>query len=359
MTVFQSFGIPTMAGNHLSFIISSDRKDFISSMQTILVVDDDPRWRQTVADILADAGYKTAVFSKIPDPLPACQAAILDVSLDPLNSANRDGLTLAVRLAPVPVILLTGLPESELSDFLRSHPTVLGRMDKAGFHKEGLLALLTRALSKPAARILIVEDDSGWRDIYSDVLGEHGFELQFAVSYGEARGLLQRSRFQAAIVDLHLVSSADPEENRDGFALLRVAAGRNLPTIVVSALGAPDDIDRAYDEFGVFAFVEKEAFDRKGFSQTVEEAVRSYEPPSEPPAAEPASAKEDPLAALTDREREVLSLLAQGHTNRQIAEALTITPNTVKKHVDHVLQKLGVGTRSAAAAIAARAGLGK
>jgi DNA-binding NarL/FixJ family response regulator len=314
-----------------------------------------------VADILADAGFKTVVFPKIPDPLPACQAAVLDVCLDPSNSDNRDGLTLAGRLAPIPVILLTGLPEAELSDFLRAHPSVAGRIDKAGFHKEGLLALLNRALAKSAsaAKILIVEDDSGWRDIYSDVLGQSGFDLQFAVSYGEARGLLQRTRFQAAIVDLHLISSSDPEENRDGFALLRVAAQRNLPTIVVSALGAPDDIDRAYDEFGVFAFVEKEAFDRKGFAQTVEEAVRSYEPPSETPAAEPASAKEDPLASLTDREREVLSLLAQGHTNRQIAEALTITPNTVKKHVDHVLQKLGVGTRSAAAAIAARAGLGK
>jgi DNA-binding NarL/FixJ family response regulator len=341
--------------------MSVERKDSMPKEQTILVVDDDPRWRQTVADVLTDSGYKIAAFPKIPDPIPACQAAILDVCLDPSNSANRDGLTLAQRLAPVPVILLTGLPEGELADFLRLHSNVAGRIDKAGFHKQGLLTLLSQALAKPAsaAKILIVEDDSGWRDIYSDVLGQPGFELQFAVSYGEARGLLQRTRFQAAIVDLHLISSSDPEENRDGFALLRVVAQRNLPTIVVSALGAPDDIDRAYDEFGVFAFVEKEAFDRNGFAQTIEEAVHSYEPQPESPPAESDAAKEDPLASLTDREREVLSLLARGHTNRQIAEALTITPNTVKKHVDHVLQKLGVGTRSAAAAIAARAGLGK
>jgi DNA-binding NarL/FixJ family response regulator len=333
----------------------------MANSQTILVVDDDPRWRQIVADVLTDSGYKVAALAKIPESIPACQAAVLDVCLDPANAENRDGLALAQKLSPVPVILLTGLAESEVADFLRLHPSVAGRIDKAGFRKEILLSLLDRALAKSesAARVLIVEDDPGWRDIYSDVLGGPGFELQFAVSYGEARGLLQRSRFQAAIVDLHLISSADPEENRDGFALLRVAAQRNLPTIVVSALGAPEDIDRAYDEFGVFAFVEKEAFDRKGFAQTVDEAARSYEPQPETPAAESESTKEDPLASLTEREREVLGLLAQGHTNRQIAEALTITPNTVKKHVDHVLQKLGVGTRSAAAAIAARAGLGK
>jgi DNA-binding NarL/FixJ family response regulator len=223
---------------------------------------------------------------------------------------------------------------------------------------------LNRAVGESAdstalpANILIVEDDPGWRSIYTDVLGESGYGLQFAVSYGEARGLLQRTRFQAAIVDLHLISSADPEENRDGFSLLRITNQRSLPTIVVSALGAPDDIDRAYDEFGVFSFVEKEAFDRKAFAQTVAEAVRSAAEQTPAPAAAAPSGP-DPLAELTDREREVLALLAQGQTNRQIAEALTITPNTVKKHVDHVLQKLGVSTRAAATAIAVRAGLGK
>ena len=332
--------------------------------QTILVVDDDPRWRQIVADVLADAGYKTILSPAAPSPIPACQAAILDVSLDPSDARNRDGLELAKKIQPTPVILLSGSPEAEIAEFAQSHPSVAGQLEKTSFLKEDLLALLRRTLAKAsgaagAVRILIVEDDPGWRDIYSDVLGESGYELHFAVSYGEARGLLQRSRFQAAVVDLHLISSSDPEENRDGFALLRVVGARNLPTIVVSALGAPDDIDRAYDEFGVFAFVEKEAFDRQAFKQTVGEAIRSSEAQPEVPATQPASSASDPLAELTDREREVLGLLAQGHTNRQIAEALTITPNTVKKHVDHVLQKLGVGTRSAAAAIAARAGMGK
>jgi DNA-binding NarL/FixJ family response regulator len=335
----------------------------MANSQTILVVDDDPRWRQTVADILADAGYKTVLSSAPPDPIPACQAAVLDASLDPADSGNRDGLKLARKLQPMPVIILSGSPDAEIAEYARSIPSVAGHLEKSAFRREDLLAALARALGKSApaggkARILIVEDDPGWRDIYADVLGESGYELQSAVSYGEARGLMQRTRFQAAVVDLHLISSADPEENRDGFALLRVAGARNLPTIVVSALGAPDDIDRAYDEFGVFAFVEKEAFDRKAFKQTVGEAIRLSEAQPEPPAVAAPSASE-PLADLTDREREVLALLAQGQTNRQIAEALTITPNTVKKHVDHVLQKLGVSTRAAAAAIAARAGLGK
>ncbi len=335
----------------------------MTASQTILVVDDDPRWRQIVADALADAGYKTVLAPAAPSPLPSCQAAVVDVALDPNDPGNRDGLALAAKLGPLPVILLSGSPESEVAEFARSHAFIAGHIEKSAFHKEDLLALLERALPKSprngATRVLIVEDDKGWREIYADILGESGYDLQFAVSYGEARGLLQRARFQAAVVDLHLVSSSDPEENRDGFALLRVAGARNLPTIVVSALGAPDDIDRAYDEFGVFSFIEKEAFDRKAFKQTVGEAILSYETQIDAPAAPRPSTAADPLGELTDREREVLGLLAQGNTNRQIAQALTITPNTVKKHVDHILQKLGVGTRSAAAAIAARTGMGR
>jgi DNA-binding NarL/FixJ family response regulator len=336
----------------------------MANSQTILVVDDDPRWRQIVADALTDAGYKTLVFPVAPSLLPACQAAVVDAALDPKDPRNRDGLELASRLGPTPVILLSGAPESELAEFAQTRPFIAGHIEKSSFRKEALLELLGHALAKkPArtgpARILIVEDDPGWRNIYIDMLGESGYELQFAVSYGEARGLLQRGRYQAAVVDLHLVSSSDPEENRDGFALLRVVGARNLPTIVVSALGAPDDIDRAYDEFGVYAFIEKEAFDRKAFQQTILEAIASGESQAESPPIPASPSGMDPLAALTEREMEVLGLLAQGKTNRQIAQALTITPNTVKKHVDHVLQKLGVGTRSAAAAIAARAGMGR
>jgi DNA-binding NarL/FixJ family response regulator len=336
----------------------------MTASQTILVVDDDPRWRQIVADVLAEAGYKTVLAAAVPAALPPCQAAVVDVSLDPGDPGNRDGLVLAAKLEPLPVILLSGAPESEIVEFARTRPHIAGHIEKSSFRKETLLSLLERALLKDspksgASRVLIVEDDPGWRNIYSDILGESGYDLQFAVSYGEARGLLQRARFQAAVVDLHLVSSADPEENRDGFALLRVAGTRNMPTIVVSALGAPDDIDRAYDEFGVFSFIEKEAFDRAAFKQTVAEAIRSSESQAESQAAPPAPSATGPLADLTERELEVLGLLAQGKTNRQIAESLTITPNTVKKHVDHVLQKLGVGTRSAAAVIAARAGLGR
>jgi two-component system NarL family response regulator len=63
---------------------------------------------------------------------------------------------------------------------------------------------------------------------------------------------------------------------------------------------------------------------------------------------------DDPLAALSDREREVLALLADGLRNREIAERLTVSEPTVKTHVRHVLEKLRARNRAEAAAFAAR-----
>jgi DNA-binding CsgD family transcriptional regulator len=63
-----------------------------------------------------------------------------------------------------------------------------------------------------------------------------------------------------------------------------------------------------------------------------------------------------PLAALTGREREVLSLLARGMSNREIGTELFITPKTASVHVSNILGKLGAASRTEAAAIAYREG---
>ena len=63
---------------------------------------------------------------------------------------------------------------------------------------------------------------------------------------------------------------------------------------------------------------------------------------------------EDPIERLSDREREVLALLAEGLRNKEIAERLVISEATVKTHVRRVLEKLRFRNRSEAAAFAAR-----
>ena len=60
---------------------------------------------------------------------------------------------------------------------------------------------------------------------------------------------------------------------------------------------------------------------------------------------------------LTERETEVLQLLARGKANKQIATSLHVTEKTVKAHVSSILAKLGVQSRTQAALYAVRAGL--
>ena len=55
---------------------------------------------------------------------------------------------------------------------------------------------------------------------------------------------------------------------------------------------------------------------------------------------------------LTEREREVLALVARGYTNKQIAETLFVSEKTARNHVSHILEKLGLSRRSEAAAYA-------
>ncbi|MEW5960672.1 MAG: LuxR C-terminal-related transcriptional regulator, partial [Chloroflexota bacterium] len=88
-------------------------------------------------------------------------------------------------------------------------------------------------------------------------------------------------------------------------------------------------------------FFRKDNFDRREFGRVVKkEAVSARMSPY------PAKM----LELLSEREQEVLALLVQGQTNKQIAETLTITVNTVKKHVQSIFTKLNVETRAAAVA---------
>jgi non-specific serine/threonine protein kinase len=93
-----------------------------------------------------------------------------------------------------------------------------------------------------------------------------------------------------------------------------------------------------------------------GHAMSLEDAVGYARSPVEEAAAAskaPAAAKDQ----LTPRQREVAALIAQGLTNRQIGERLVVTEAAAAKHVEHILDKLGIGTRAQIAAWAAERGL--
>src|SRR5664280_616901 len=64
-----------------------------------------------------------------------------------------------------------------------------------------------------------------------------------------------------------------------------------------------------------------------------------------------------PMATLTEREVGVLRLVAEGHTNKEIAARLFVSPDTINGHLDNIYRKLGVSDRAHAVAVALRSGL--
>jgi non-specific serine/threonine protein kinase len=117
-----------------------------------------------------------------------------------------------------------------------------------------------------------------------------------------------------------------------------------------------EDLASLRSRLGEVPFAESWAAGRElTVDELAAEAVTGPDTPSGPsvPRAESAS----PLAGLTAREVEVLRLLAEGRTNPEIAEILFISPRTASTHVTNILGKLGLSSRSAAAAFAHRTGI--
>jgi PAS domain S-box-containing protein len=103
----------------------------------------------------------------------------------------------------------------------------------------------------------------------------------------------------------------------------------------------------------------RDATQKKQHEQFIYQVLESAKnlPNRDLPQASPSVSAEHPITELTNREREVLSLLAQGARTGDIAESLSISPATVRNHIRNILQKLQVHSRLEAVAYALKHGL--
>jgi len=346
-----------------------------------LVVEDDNSWQQILSEILSDCGLEVDDAGSLEEASQSLKAqphrlAVVDLSLSPNDHNNYDGLRVldAVRrLDPnCRTILLTGFATVELAVTALTDYGAFTFLRKESFHRSQFRDIVYRILVSPpnlttlqpasgttsssssvrgqsippklpSEKALVVEDDAGWRSILEELLSDAGFQVRACAGFGDALGYLRREKFALAVIDLSLQGTNNTwdkgviDPNLEGYQLLNATRSDGIPTIVVSGITEPDEIQRIYSEYSISAYIEKQAFDRAAFRRVVEETRSKHHSLSE-------------LSALTDREREVLDLLAQGLTNKEIAEKLFITTNTVKRHLKAIFEKLDVHTRSAATA---------
>ncbi|PKO21571.1 MAG: hypothetical protein CVU38_14000 [Chloroflexi bacterium HGW-Chloroflexi-1] len=349
-----------------------------------LVVEDDHSWQQILSEILADMGLAVDVVGSYEEAVAALRAAphrvaVVDLSLTSRDHHNQDGLRVldAIRRQDPDCtpVLLTGFATVELAVSAITGHAAYTCLRKEAFRRSEFRELIRRAAAAPPApatpattpagvprradseapaansppetksQVLIVEDDAGWRGILAELLAESGHRPWPCSSYGEALGLLLRERFALAVVDLSLASPGSPGDNLDGYRVLESSRSTGIPTIVVSGIASTAEVEHVYAEYEIFAYFEKQAFDSAAFRDTVAEALALGQ------------ALTGELATLTPRELEVLRMTAQGLTNKEIAAALVITINTVKRHLKSIFGKLDVNTRAAAAAIASSRGV--
>ncbi|HID75049.1 MAG TPA: response regulator transcription factor [Planctomycetaceae bacterium] len=200
-----------------------------------------------------------------------------------------------------------------------------------------------------AIRLLVADDHEMVRVGLRVMLSDTDIRVVAEASTGEdaVRQALEKD------VDVALLDVRMPKG--DGLhALVRIKLGKpELPVLLISAYDNPTYVARSV-ALGASGFVMKDS-SRKQMIRVIREAAagRSAWDAEELRRVSGALAIEQACKGLevplTQRESEVLRQLAYGLTNKEIAQALHISYETVKEHVQHVLHKIGVSDRTQAA----------
>jgi DNA-binding NarL/FixJ family response regulator len=189
-------------------------------------------------------------------------------------------------------------------------------------------------VSSAAGSVLVVDDDETTRAFLAEALTRVGIPTRLAASGFEALELAAEERPAAVLLDISMPGISGYETCHE----LRTLYGPTLPIVFLSGERV-EPYDRAAglligaDDYLLKPISQDELLAR----------IRTY-----------TTRAESEAVPLTPREREVINLLAAGLSGREIAERLVIAPSTAAKHIENVVGKLGVRSRTQAVAKAYR-----
>lgn len=206
---------------------------------------------------------------------------------------------------------------------------------------------MTPATNPQKIRIVIADDHAVLRESLVMLLGtQSDFEVAGAASTGtEALELVKRHSPQVLVLDLFMPGG-------DGFEVLRTLdhAGAHIASVVLTGsenqsdyvqtvrLGARGLVLKSDGPARLFAAIRSVAGGELAFSDEI--AHRVLGAMVHDPHPEPAS-----MSRLSDRERQISLLVARGMKNKDIAAELTISENTVKRHLQSIFSKTGARDR--------------
>lgn len=195
---------------------------------------------------------------------------------------------------------------------------------------------------EPALRVVVADDDVLVRAGVVSVLGRSGFDV--VGEAGDPTRLLDLVRElvpDLAVVDIRM----PPTQTTEGLE----AAGlvrEQFPEVGILVLSAHVEVEHATtllaEGHGIGYLLKTRVVDVSEFVDTVRRVAKGGSVVDPALVQELLSAKrrDDPLAALSARETEVLAHMAEGRSNAGIGQALWVTEGTVEKHVKSILQKL-------------------
>jgi DNA-binding NarL/FixJ family response regulator len=193
-----------------------------------------------------------------------------------------------------------------------------------------------------ASRVVLADDDVLLREGLASLLDRSGFDVVGQAGDGvELLTLVRSTNPDVAIIDIRM----PPTHETEGLEAARIIR-QERPETAIIVLSAHVEVDEAMELVAtgerIGYLLKSRVTDVAAFIETVERiaAGASVVDPSLVQELVMAQRRRDPLDVLSPREREVLTLMAEGASNSGIARRIFVSEGTVEKHVGSILTKL-------------------